>query len=77
MEARNMEASQYIGDAVYCHFDGYNLVLTTGSHDINNATNVIALEPCVMQKLIEYHKRLIEKLALYKELTSTCELPKK
>lgn len=45
---------EYLGDAVYASFDGYQIWLRTG--DGNN--NVIALEPAVFAALIDYARRV-------------------
>lgn len=45
---------EYLGDAVYASFDGYQIWLRTG--DGNNQQ--IALEPAVFDRLIQYAKRL-------------------
>lgn len=41
---------QYLGDAVYASFDGYQVWLRTG----DGSNNQIALEPAVMHRLFEY-----------------------
>ena len=46
------EAKQYLGDAVYCGFDGYNIILTT--EDGRTVQNKIFLEPKVLKCLIDY-----------------------
>ena len=46
----------YLGDGVYCQFDGYALVLTT--EDGIRATNTIVLEPDVYSALVRYVKQL-------------------
>lgn len=40
----------YLGDSVYYQFDGYHVVLTTENG--HGSTNVIYLEPPVLQALI-------------------------
>ena len=47
----------YLGDGVYASFDGYQIWLA--ANDSNN--KVIALEPAVMDKLIEYSKMIENK----------------
>jgi hypothetical protein len=55
---------QYLGDGVYVSRLGPNLVLTTGHHDPDQADNVIALEPFVLENLRNYlGKELAEMLA--------------
>ncbi len=52
-----MSASKsYLGDGVYCQFDGFNLILTT--EDGVSATNEIVLEPSVYSALIRYVENL-------------------
>jgi hypothetical protein len=46
---------QYLGDGVYASFDGYQIWLAANDH--NN--KVIALEPAVINALMEY-KTMIE-----------------
>ena len=52
---------RYLGDGVYVEFDGYHIVLTTGSGV--TATNEICLEPEVFQALIKYEKMLRKAIA--------------
>lgn len=47
----------YLGDGVYATFDGYHIELRVGAH---HNPPVAFLEPSVMDKLIEYHKRIEE-----------------
>jgi hypothetical protein len=49
---------RYIGDGVYAEYDGYQIVLTTENG--YEVTNRIALEPSVLDSLIEYHHLLGE-----------------
>lgn len=48
----SIEIRQYLGDAVYCSFDGYSVILTT--EDGISASNTIYLEPKVIKCLIDY-----------------------
>lgn len=48
----------YLGDSVYADFDGYNLVLTTENGF--GASNLIVLEPPVVEALTNYLTRLKE-----------------
>lgn len=48
-------AEQYLGDAVYASFDGWQIQLRTG--DGNN--QVIYLEPSVLNALFEYARRVM------------------
>lgn len=43
---------QYLGDAVYVDYDGYDLILTT--EDGLSTTNRIVLEPNVYRALLDY-----------------------
>ena len=52
---------RYLGDAVYVEFDGYHIVLTTNNGICT--TNTIALEQEVFNALVQYEKRLKQKLA--------------
>jgi hypothetical protein len=48
---------RYLGDGVYCEFDGYQIKLTTsvgGSCEYDS--NVIYLEPQVIHQLLDYVK---------------------
>lgn len=57
-----MTHTRYIGDAVYAHFDGHHVMLTTGHHDPAQASNIIALDPSVVAELERYVKDLKESL---------------
>lgn len=48
----------YIGDGVYVGFDGYNIVMTTGSHRPEEADNMIVLEPKVLAAFTRYQASL-------------------
>jgi len=52
---------KYLGDDAYIEFDGYHIVLTTGSGV--TATNKIYMETEVFQKLVEYEKMLKKAIA--------------
>jgi hypothetical protein len=45
---------EYIGDGVYVSHDGFQMWLHVGAH---HNPPVVALEPEVMDSLIEYYKR--------------------
>lgn len=47
---------EYLDDAVYADYDGWNLVLTTS--DGYRDTNTIVLEPAVLDALMGYVERL-------------------
>lgn len=48
---------QYLGDGVYASFDGYHIWLAVNHHE----NKVIAIEPSVLQSLIDYAKSINEK----------------
>lgn len=50
-------AKSYLGDGVYCDFDGFGLLLTT--EDGVRETNRIVLEPEVYNSLKEYVEQLM------------------
>ena len=56
-----MLSPRYLGDGVYAQVyaqvddeDGYRIILTTGSHRLEDADNVIYLEPEVMKGVAKY-----------------------
>jgi hypothetical protein len=49
-----MKEDTYLGDSVYAHDDGYNVILTTQNSLLDDPSNTIALEPEVLAKLFEY-----------------------
>lgn len=53
-----MIAKDYLGDSVYCEFDGYHIVLTTENGF--GPSNTIALEPNVIAALNRYVQRVEE-----------------
>jgi len=55
----NEEHKQYLGDSVYLNFDGYHIVLTTENG--YGPSNTIALEPFMLEKLIDYREELKRK----------------
>lgn len=46
----------YLGDGVYASFDGYQIWLAVNDH----SNRVVALEPAVLDNLIQYAKTLWE-----------------
>src|SRR5579859_7555045 len=52
----------YLGDGVYAYHDGYQVWLATDG-------NAIALEPGVMQALMDYNADVIARIRAYNELT--------
>jgi hypothetical protein len=44
----------YLGDAVYAQWDGYHIILTTNTHNLATAKNIIALDPEVLFALRIY-----------------------
>lgn len=60
--------AEYLGDGVYASYrDGY-VILTTGHHDEYQADNVIAFEPEVLRKLMDYLAALPSKMKANKEV---------
>lgn len=49
-----MSHARYIGDGVYAQFDGYNVVLTTGSHLEHKRDQLICMEPEVIESFTRY-----------------------
>ena len=47
---------EYLGDAVYAEFDGWQIKLTTSNGLYN--TNEIFLEPAVLRALLNYVRRI-------------------
>lgn len=54
MTDEKKDTDAYIGDGVYVSFDGYQIWLAANHHE----NKVIALEPPVLKRLIEYAKRI-------------------
>lgn len=52
----NIPDKEYLGDAVYCEFDGHHVVLT--AENGISTTNTIWLEPDVLGRLEDFVKRL-------------------
>lgn len=50
-----LKEREYLGDAVYAGFDGYQIWLTASDLE---GVNTIAIDPDVMKKLIEYNERI-------------------
>ena len=57
------EHSEYLGDGVYASFDGYQMWLAANDHK----NKVVALEPDVLSRLLEYHSRLVKALMAHGE----------
>ena len=53
----NEETDTYLGEGVYASTDGYQLWLAANHPD----NKVVALEPAVFQRLLDYVERLKEK----------------
>lgn len=49
----NKQDMQYMGDGVYIGHDGYQLWLTTGSHE---NPELIAIDPNVLANIVKYAK---------------------
>lgn len=62
MNPQNLENPQYLGDGVYISYDkqANGLVLTTTSHLLQEADNIIFLEEPVVQALLNYIKKCKE-----------------
>jgi hypothetical protein len=58
--SRPVPTKTYLGDAVYCDFDGFGFVLTT--EDGIRTTNRIVMEPEVCVAFIDYMQRIKEML---------------
>lgn len=48
----------YLGDAVYASFDDYQVCLTTMDGETDDPTNIIYLNPSVVDSLIRYFDRI-------------------
>lgn len=46
---------RYLGDGVYASFDGYQIWLAANDH----RNKIVALEPSVMEALIQYNRDLV------------------
>lgn len=51
----NMQDMDYLGDGVYVGHDGYQLWLTTGSHE---NPELLAIDPSVLKALNKYAARI-------------------
>ena len=49
-----IETNRYLGDGVYASFDGYQIWLAVN----NDCNKVIALEPAVIENLLQYIESL-------------------
>jgi hypothetical protein len=47
----------YLGDGLFCHFDGFHFILST---ERENGEHYVGLEPEVFDMLIRYRKELYE-----------------
>jgi hypothetical protein len=54
----DMQDMDYIGDGVYVGHDGYQIWLTTGSHENQP---LVALDPDVLAALNRYYQRVFGK----------------
>ena len=54
MSDENQDRQVYLGDGVYASFDGYQIWLAVNHHE----NQVVALEPQVLNALVEYAKRI-------------------
>ncbi len=55
-EAKSL--AQYLGDGVYANWDGWHVVLTTGTHEEEKADNLIYLDSATLRQLEAYVERL-------------------
>ncbi len=46
----------YLGDGVYCAYDGFSVWLRTASHKDKEFTNEICLEPFVLRSLNAFYE---------------------
>lgn len=53
------EIWRYLGDGVYCKFDGFGYWLHANHHE--NPTDRIYLEPEVYYALVEFNKQVLKK----------------
>jgi hypothetical protein len=53
-----MENKDYLGDGVYAVFDGYGIELRV--NDFENPTDVVYLEPSVIDALVRFYERQTE-----------------
>ncbi len=51
----------YLGDSVYCAWDGYSMILTTENGLPSDPSNTIFLEPKVLRALESFEKYMVEK----------------
>jgi hypothetical protein len=54
------EKLRYLGDSVYAKFDGYHIILETHNGLPNDPSNHIALEPAVLNALMDYNRAIYE-----------------
>lgn len=57
---------EYLGDAVYASVEQGRIVITTDSHNLHEAGNIIFLEPEVFRALVNYHQRMIQQSKIEK-----------
>ena len=55
-----MTEPAYLGDGVYIQADEGGLILTTGTHILAHADNVIYMEPGVLIALQQYLEKVID-----------------
>ena len=61
------ETKVYLGDSVYAEFDGYSIILTTENGLPEDPSNIIVLEPEVLDSLIKYSANQYGQKELEKE----------
>lgn len=57
-----MSHARHIGDGVYAQFDGYGVILTTGSHLEHERDQRICMEPEVVESFTRYIADLKKRL---------------
>ena len=62
-----MTDDRYLGDGVYASFDGYHLWLDLRAQD---STTRIALEPKVLDALLQYRNDIVKAITVAQETTT-------
>ncbi len=52
----------YIGDGVYAFFNGFGIWLRTGNHEDEKCDDKIYLEPCVLNSLNSFNRRMSKQI---------------
>jgi len=64
---KHFKQKTYIGDSVYIHFDGYHFVLETHNGFSDDPSNIIALEPGLIEKIVKHQKYVYEQFEELRE----------